>query len=274
MRIRFLEYPIHPMSWQRPPGDLGYRITAGYHSEDVLNGGKHMAVDVGNFREGDPVYAPADCTAMGLRHFDGALGIRFQAEQSYAWEVWHLDSVLIPVAQVKVIRGQKVGTTGNTGANLPSGAPMPRHTHIELERAGVRIDPESYLLGTDFPYFTQDDQVPRLRPVREQWNIPAGTDFWLDGPEQGLRKQFTTPEKRWSNSESTDNLWRLIEYGGEVLWVKRSDINAVAGTRNPASGYGSPAMGATAGQVKAAQTTAADKVLEAAKAAAKLYGAS
>lgn len=269
MRIEFLEYPIHAASWNRPNGNVDYRITAHYHSTDLINGGMHRAVDVGNFRDGDPVYAPADCVAAGLRHFDGALGVRFLAEQGFSWELWHLDSVLVPVGfEVEVVQGQKVGTTGNTGRQ-----PMPNHTHIELERAGVRIDPESYLLGADFPYFTQGDQVPRLRPVREQWNIPASTPFWLDGPEQGPRKIFTSPEKRWSNSESTDNAWRLIEYGGEVLWVKREDISAVAGTRNPASGYGSPSMGSTTAQVKAAQTTAADKVLEAAKAAAKTYGA-
>lgn len=268
MRIEFLEYPIHPAAWKRPTGNVDYRITADYRSTDLINGGLHRAVDVGNFRQGDPVYAPADCTAIALRHFDGALGVLFLAEQEHAWELWHLGSVLVSFQGTEVLQGQRVGTTGNTGRQ-----PMPDHTHIELERQGVRIDPESYLLGADFPYFARGDQVPRLRPVREQWNIPSGTPFWLDGPEQGERKVFITPETRWSNSESTDTLWRLIEYGDEVLWVQRSGLTPVKGSRNPSSGYGSPALGITEATARSRETKAADVVLEAAKAAAGKYGA-
>ena len=112
------------------------------------------------------------------------------------------------------------------------------------------------------------------KPAREQWSIPAGTPFWTEGPEMGPSKSFTAPERRWSNGETSDGAFRRIEYGDEELWLKRADIVSVPGTRNPASGYGSPSMGATASQVKQAQGVAADKVLEAAKAAAKTYGAS
>ena len=90
----------------------------------------------------------------------------------------------------------------------------------------------------------------------------------------GPAKIFTTAEKRWSNGETTDGVYRRIEYGEEELWLERSTITPIAGTRNPATGYGTPIMGATPGEVRAAQTVAADKVLEAAKAAAKPYGAS
>lgn len=246
---------------------MGYRITADYDDPDPINGGPHHSVDVGNFRQGDPVYAPGPCQAEGLRHFDGALGVRFYAPEGEVWELWHLDTVLIPTDEkTRVEAGEKVGTTGDTG--LGTGA----HTHIERERNGIRVNPEPYLLGMDYQWAVDD--MPALRPVREQWDIPANTPFWPEGPEQGPRKVFTTPERRFSCAETEDGIWRLIEYNSEILWVKRVDIVPRSGTRNPATGYGSPQMGYTSTQVRAERTKAADAVLEGAKAAAKPYGAS
>jgi hypothetical protein len=276
MILKFLAYPIHRSDWQRPTGSRDYRITNHYSSVDILNGGMHRAVDVGNFREGDPVYSPGPCSAIALRHTDGALGVRFYAPNGEVWELWHLDRTDISGTQRTNVRaGQQVGITGNTGARLPSGAEMPKHTHIEREVNGARVDPEPYLLGQDYNWtgIEEGDLVPRLRPVREQWDIPSGTPFWLDGPEQGIPKSFTSPERRWSISESVDGLWRTIEYGDEVLWLKRSDIVPRAGTRNPKTGYGTPSLGLSETQAKARELNAADKVLEAAKAAAKTYGA-
>jgi len=275
MKLRFFDQPIHPAGWQRPSSGTGvddYRVTNHFWSPDILNGGTHRATDIGNAREGYPVLTPGPCEAMGLKHFDGALGVRMADGNGGFWSFWHLDSVSVPTGTWTPIDGvRKVGTTGNTGAKLPNGSPMPAHTHIELVLDNRRIDPEPFLLGDDYPW-TGDMVI--CKPAREQWKIPAGTPFWTEGPEMGPQKEFTSLETRWSNGETSDGSFRRIEYGSEELWIKRADIVPVSGTRNPASGYGSPSMGASAAQVKSAQTQAADKVLEAAKAAAKTYGAS
>jgi hypothetical protein len=276
MKLRFLAYPIHRSDWQRPTGSRDYRITNHYSSVDILNGGMHRAVDVGNFREGDPVYSPGPCSAIALRHTDGALGVRFYAPNGEVWELWHLDRADISYTSRTTVRaGQQVGITGNSGARLPSGAEMPKHTHIEREVGGKRVDPEAYLLGAEYEWTSgQEDTMPRLRPVREQWDIPSGTPFWLDGPEQGIPKSFTSPERRWSNNESVDGLWRTIEYDAEVLWVKREDIVPRSGTRNPKTGYGTPSLGISETTAKAREKAAADAVLEGAKVPAAKYGAS
>lgn len=276
MRLQFFDQPVHPASWVRPSSGSGaddYRVTNHFWSPDILNGGLHRATDVGNAQIEYPVLVPAACRIMALQHFDGALGLRMADGNGALWELWHLNRVSVPFNRwTDAIGGQLVGRTGNTGARLPDGRPMPAHTHIELEKDGQRLDPEPYLLGRDYPW--EGGEMVICKPVREQWDIPAGTEFWIDGPLQGPSKSFTTPERHWSNGETADGAFRRIEYGAEELWLKRSDIVPVPGTRNPVSGYGSAVLGLSASQVRSRERSAADTVLEAAKAAAGKYGAS
>ena len=141
-----------PLMWDLHPHDAvnvqspDYRITARYNSPDILNGGMHQAVDVGNFRINDPLKAPASCKVMGLKHSDGALGVKFNLGGGWAFELWHLNRVDPPLNKWESVgRGEEIGLTGNTGATLPDGSPMPGHVHIELELNGNRVDPEPYL---------------------------------------------------------------------------------------------------------------------------------
>jgi hypothetical protein len=254
-----------------PPDPRAYetfRVTQKFGSLDGFFPGQvHGALDIGNFRCGDPAVTPIAGTVARVRDSAGALGIviRSSVEPSVTYELWHLNGYTGPSTGFAP-SGTQIGIVGRTGLGDVC------HMHIELKVLGVKRDPEPYFFGTPL-VIGQEDTMPRLRPVREQWDIPAGTPFWLDGPEQGIPKSFTSPERRWSISESVDSLWRTIEYDSEVLWVKRVDIVPRAGTRNPRTGYGTPSLGLTETQAKARELNAADKVLEAAKAAAKTYGA-
>lgn len=138
-------YPIHPERWARPKGDRGYRVTNGFDGPDYLNGGKHRATDVGNYRTGDPVLMPVDGMARGLRHTDGALGIEVILGGMVTLELWHLSLVRLPFTWSDVPAGVVIGATGNSGANLPDGSPMPQHTHIALKRDGMPFDVEPHL---------------------------------------------------------------------------------------------------------------------------------
>ena len=142
----FLAYPLHPATWSRPRGSIDYRVTNTFDGPDYLNGGQHRAVDVGNFRRGDAVKSPIRGRGRGLRHSDGALGVRFDLGSGVTLELWHLDSVLLlPDRWTPLALGQIVGSTGATGARLPNGQAMPAHTHIAAARDGVPFDPEPHL---------------------------------------------------------------------------------------------------------------------------------
>ena len=100
----------------------------------------------------------------------------------------------------------------------------------------------------------QEDDMPALRPVRQQWttgtgpgvaadaDVTPGGEFWTLGPEQGDPKIFTTAEKVWTIAETLDGKWRAVEYGAGVLWMHRNNLRPIAGTRNPVSGFGSPSL--------------------------------
>lgn len=139
-------FPLHVASWFRPTGSLDYRVTNTFDGEDGINGGKHRAVDVGNFRTGQAIRAPRTCRATGRRHFDGALGVEFDLGFGLVLGLWHLNRVdLLRDLQTEVSQGRVVGLTGNTGPRLPDGRPMPAHTHVEIKHNGIPIDPEPYL---------------------------------------------------------------------------------------------------------------------------------
>ncbi len=151
--------PLHVSSWKRPVRPLkdwdAFRVTGTYDGEDLINGGLHRAVDVGNYSRwgssgvGEKILAPVDCPARGLYHFDGAKGLDLSIGPDLSLRLFHLHTTL-PVDPPKgrttsagpwrlVTKGQWIGVTGNTG--LGTGA----HTHIELWHRGARIDPEPYL---------------------------------------------------------------------------------------------------------------------------------
>lgn len=94
----------------------------------------------------------------------------------------------------------------------------------------------------------EETEVPViLRPVYEEWTTRASADgsagyFTTDGPGQGERKWFTTPEKVRSYAETADAKYRAIAYGTETLWMERAQLTPIPGTRNPATGYGLPSV--------------------------------
>lgn len=138
----FLAYPMHVQNWIRPKGSPDYRITNPYGGIDLVNPDqRHQGVDVGNLREGDPVRAPATCRVKGHRHTDGALGLYYDLGGGWILELWHLERVqLLGLDQWQSV---KVGTQcGLTGA---SGNVNGAHTHIELKRNGVNVDPTPFL---------------------------------------------------------------------------------------------------------------------------------
>jgi len=162
--------PLHRIAWCSYGEERGtrpdcprfdYRITNPFGGTDLVNpGSKHYAVDVGNGATDYPLLAPATVPMRGARHFDNARGREFDLGGGFILSAWHLkadaltDAITAPGTGTKygpwakVARGAQVARTGNTGARLPTGAPMPHHTHIELTRSGTRINPEPYLFGT------------------------------------------------------------------------------------------------------------------------------
>lgn len=198
-----------------------YRVTGDYDGVDLINGGKHQAVDVGNFGADDPILSPIDGLGKGMRHWDGALGVDYDIGNGWHVQLWHLNATLAPLDEwVPIVKGQVCGRTGNTGRQ-----PMPAHTHIELEKAGVRFDIEPYLLGT--PFDNGDIMKYTITgEIHERWRTRTGGVFYtLDGVE----KRWTDPVEQVSSAyeirlENGTNA-RLVNYAGEPLLVPRTSLD-------------------------------------------------
>jgi hypothetical protein len=168
-----------------------YAITTTFDGRDLVNGGTHRAVDVGNFGMDDPILSPITGRARGLYHFDTAIGIEYDLGNGWTLQLWHLNATLsaglslIPGRSddgdwVNVTRAQVCGRTGNSGA-LVNGQPMPAHTHIELERAGARYDVAPYLLGQPFDPFQEDDmKLPADASYFATGKVGAGNRLRID----------------------------------------------------------------------------------------------
>ncbi len=110
-------------------------------------GGKHMAIDIGNFRCGDKIVAMAPGKARRAHDQakgDGAptnaLGIVIDHDHGVVSEYWHFNEFLVADG-ARVEAGTPIGLVGDTG-NVDG-----CHCHIELKVDGVREDPEPFAFG-------------------------------------------------------------------------------------------------------------------------------
>ena len=253
-----------------------YNITTTFDGRDLINGGMHMAVDVGNFGMDDPILSPINGKARGLYNFDTAIGIEYDLGNGWTLQLWHLNATLafglslVPGKSsqgqwVDVVRGQVCGRTGNSGAKV-NGQPMPAHTHIELEKAGKRYDVAPYLRGLAFN--PEDDMrypgpnVPFLladigpgNNLRSSASLdPSAIALYLDP------KQFPAPIQvgvfsyvagaSWNGS----TVWAWIGYDGTTYLVHSKLLSNVRATDHlPVKG------GYTADDLTAARKATADK---------------
>lgn len=127
-----------------PPDPRAYetfRVTQTFDSLDgYYKGVKHNAVDIGNFRCGDPVVAMAPGRAWPVQDSAGALGVKINHGNGVWSEYWHLNRRDVTPG-MEVIAGQQIGIVGSTGLGSVC------HLHVEVKVDGVRIDPEPLMFG-------------------------------------------------------------------------------------------------------------------------------
>jgi hypothetical protein len=149
-----MAYPVHGPGWDRPGASRDYLVTTTFDGIDLVNGGLHRAVDLGNFLTGDPIRTPAPCRVMGKLHIDGAWGVILDLGGGWVLAVWHLEVILVPRDRWTTLgAGVEIGRTGRSGR--VRGA----HTHTELEKDGRRVDPQPFLTGLATLMILEDADV-------------------------------------------------------------------------------------------------------------------
>lgn len=180
-----VEAPLHPWEephgWQRPPGNLEYRVTSPFgwrenplypqHSTQrtIFHGG----LDIGNTRLGGAVRsiaagkviaqgfllqpwstaAPANSGWEGGNY--GGLMVVIDHGQGFHSVYAHLARSLVSRGD-RVRKGQRIGNIGESGSAKGAG-----HLHMGLRLNGTDIDPEPLILPTRLD--TLQERVRRLR---------------------------------------------------------------------------------------------------------------
>lgn len=156
--------PLHPLGWQRPPGNLEFRVTQGFYTVNpafpkVL----HRALDLGNTRLGAPITTPApgkviaegwltepwseSSTKYGTGNYGG---ICIAIDHGGGWYslLAHLSRSIVNEGQ-QLLDGQLVGNLGDTGSAKVQGG----HLHWDLykgrptaamtyaQRVALKVDP-------------------------------------------------------------------------------------------------------------------------------------
>ena len=255
-----------------------YNITTTFDGRDLINGGMHMAVDVGNFGMNDPLLSPITGRARGLYNFDTAIGLEYELGNGWILQLWHINATLsaglsmIPGRSdtgdwVDVVRGQVCGRTGNSGA-LVNGAPMPAHTHIELERDGQRYDVAPYLLGQPFDTQEEDMKLPdagyfatgKVGPgnrLRIDHTTTDGSEVVASELEVALVGIVTGGTPYSLPDGRSGNRWYIVRRGdtGDVRQVAHQLVTGIAPTPFLFSQVPLPAADCSAQEATIAQLT-------------------
>lgn len=145
----------------RPPGspfiEGNFRVTAAFAAIDEDHPTAHQGVDIGNGECGAPIQAMADGQVSFIQRSNGnpkvANIVRIQhefepnddVESGYA----HLATISAGIAiGVRVVRGQVIGTLGNTGTRLC-------HLHLGLKINRIEVD--------GWPFLEQNQEGEMLK---------------------------------------------------------------------------------------------------------------
>lgn len=130
---------LHPMGWQRPAGNLEFIVTRG--CKEHLATGVGCALDIGNARQGAPVYAmqAGKVTSRYIQNTPGQVGhgaliMRVTHANGWSSGYAHLQSFSVALNAV-VAKGQQIGVLGATGYGI-SGP----HLHTDVKLNGVARD--------------------------------------------------------------------------------------------------------------------------------------
>jgi len=142
------------------PFDQEYAITSWPNSiqaDGTPHGGYDFATPIGI------IVRAVESFTVDFAGNQSGLGIAGNGS-SGRWRYWHLSKLLV-VAGQKIIEGQTIGLSGNTGTAIPAGAP---HTHIDCYKNGW-ID-FMKLIGGSMDYKAEYEKLLKWKQDVSTWS--------------------------------------------------------------------------------------------------------
>lgn len=291
--------PMRPAGVPRPAdAGLAFYVTQRFYTADYYWSNAdpskatqlHGATDIGNTRCGDPIIAPADGTVRRLTDNataygapTNALGVELRLSPDVTMEFWHLNGWTVATGQ-RVVKGQQLGIVGHTGLGNVC------HCHIEGKRRGVKFDIEPYLFGAELALSAEEEAPDDMMLEGEFKNHVFNKQVAVSGNDAAFRASPFIKDNVLKRFDAGTTFYPVVEVAGQkvgdhntwfggLLWVGGGWAfgyfhMSVLGPQEPKETVPAPAPAPDPAALAEASRIAADTVLEAAKAAAKPFGAS
>ena len=186
---------IHPIEINK------YPITAYFNSKNCNLWGfnrncEHLAVDYGT-----PLNTPFNAIDNGIIEWTGdnadGRGIVLKHDNGFRSYYWHINKAIVSIGQ-RVIKGQQIGLTGNTGRT--TGA----HIHVGLKNQnGVLVNLLDYLEKNDNNQGMNNDEIVIVQAGWGLWHITQAVGL---PSNENTYQQIYELNKGWRGS--TD--WRSL----------------------------------------------------------------
>lgn len=227
---------LHPEGWVRPPGNLDFVVTRGCAAH--LRTGVGCALDIGNARQGAPVYAMAAgrVTSRYVQNTPGQVGHgalimrvthagRLDAGGYWSTGYAHLQSFSVGLGTI-VAKGQQIGVLGATGYGI----------------TGPHLHTDGKLHTTQFPNGVAKDLWPLLDQNIPQPTPPAGGTDMLQGtnPKQLNNKVCTIlgASTRFRAAPAVGTTPVLAVYGAGTAFTPDWEVTGAAVGTAGAQWYG------------------------------------
>ena len=290
--------PMRPAGVPRPAdAGLAFYVTQRFYAPDYYWSNAdpskatqlHGATDIGNTRCGDPVIAPADGTVRRLTDNataygapTNALGIELRLSSEVTMEFWHLNGWTVSTGQ-QVKKGQQLGIVGHTGLGNVC------HCHIEGKRRGVKFDIEPYLFGAELA-LAEEEAAEDMMIEGTFKNHVINRRTEVSGNDSAFRASPFIKDNVLRRFDAGTTFYPVVEVAGQTVGGHNTWYGGLLWVGEWAFGYfhvstlaapfavheaSAPApVPDITPQLDEAKRAGADAVLEAAKAAAKPFGAS
>ena len=202
-------------------GRPSFRVTQRFADTDAFFGGKHNAIDIGNYYCGDEILAMNPGRVTTRKDTYGALIVEIDHGNGEVSGYGHLGSFAVS-SGATVARGQVIGYVGDTGLGGVC------HCHVTIRRNGTPVDPWP-LLDQNIVYYRALKGYPTNVRIGPGTNYAIYATSRADGIYRGTTRLLSPYNARMRYGGSvrgTDGAtWDKVWLGSAYRYIRSDLVN-------------------------------------------------